>query len=324
MKTTMQAMNEEKKFILFLKSTMTVKQLLIIGLMMCCFNMQAQKAKQTITISGAQFTSSLVEKWISEYSKVNPDVAISFVKSSKQNKSTDLKLSVNTSDENGFDAIENRIIVGRLAVLPIANEKNRYFAKQLKNGIKQDELKNIFLKRDPNSADDPEEEKAEVPLYTVYTQTTQSTSAKVLVDHFGKKSPEMNGVIVTGDDKFLVESVLGDSTGVTFSNLGLIYDLSNRTPLNGIKILPIDPDNKGHLKKEKLIYNNLDQLITYLETSKNKSIPTESISFNFDPKNKNPLVSDFVNWVNHSGQAYNHQFGFLKTTDEIDRTLTQK
>ena len=324
MKTTTQTMNGDKRFKLFLRNAMLVKQLLIIALMMCCFTMQAQKAKQTIIVSGAQFTSPLVGKWISEYAKVNPEVTVSFVKSSAKNKPTDLNLSVNSPDKNGSGAIENRVNVGRLAVLPIANEKNRYFVQQLKNGIKQDELKNIFLKKDPDSSDDPEEEKAEVPLYTVYTQTTQSASAKVLVDHFGIGSPELNGVIVTGDDKFLVESVLEDSTGVTFSNLGLIYDLTNRTPLSGIKILPIDPDNNGRLKKDELIYNNLDQLIAYLEASKNKAIPTESISLNFDPKNKNPLVSDFVNWVILSGQAYNHQFGFLKTDQEKDRTLTQK
>jgi len=324
MKTTTKTINRWRKTQFFLKRRIVGKQLLIIAVMMCCLSVHAQNAKQAITISGAQFTASLIEKWTSEYSKVNPDITFKFVKSSSQNEKTDLKLTLNSLDKSDPKPVENRVNVGRLAVLPVANLKNTFFTKQLKNGIGQEELKTIFLQRDTDLTDNVEEEQKGEPLYTVYTQTSQSASAKVLVNHFGKSASELNGILVTGDDKYLVESVLEDSTGVTFSNLALIYDLNSRTPLIGIKILPIDPDNNGRLKKEELIYGNLDQLITFLETTNNKSIPTEEISLSYDPKNNNPFVTDFVNWVNHSGQTYNRQFGFLKTTDEIDRTLTQK
>lgn len=324
MKTTAKSRNGEKEIEFSFRKMKLGKQLLVIVLVMCCFNSQAQKAKSAITISGAQFTSSLIEKWISEYSKVNQEVTFSFVKNSKQTGSADLTFTVNTSGKSDNGESENLVNIGRLAVLPVTSDKNTLFQKQLKNGIKQDELKNIFLQCEIGLDIDVDEEPKGEPLYTVYTQTPQSALAKVLIDHFGQPASELNGIIVTGDDKYLIESVLGDSTGVTYSNLGLIYDLNKRTPLSGIKILPIDPDNNGRLKKDELIYDNLDQLITFLELSKSKSIPTDDISFSYDKKNGNPLVADFVNWVTSSGQKFNHQFGFLKTTDEIDRTLTQK
>lgn len=297
------------------------KATLIITAMVFCISSQAQNATKTITITGSKFANPLIEKWTSEYTKGNPGITFKFVKSSDQSDKSDLKLTVNTSKRNEEKSNDNQVNVGRLAVLPVANEKNTLFDKQIRNGIKQEEFKNIFLGIVTDEFDSEEKSTTE-PLYTVYSQTPQSATAKVLIDHFGKSVSELAGILVTGDDKYLIESVLSDSTGVSYGNLSLIYDLNNRTPLKGIKILPIDPDNSGRLKKEELVYSNLDQLISFLESSKNKAIPSEEISFSFNKKNSSPLVEDFVNWVKISGQQYNHQYGFLKTSDEVP-ALTQ-
>lgn len=297
---------------------------LIMLAMMWCYSSQAQLATQTITISGSQFANPLIGKWTSEYAKANSGVTFKFVKISAKSEPADLKLTVNSLSKSDVSADESFVNVGRIAILPVTKYDNILFAKQFRNGIKQEELKNIFLQGEGEFVIDSEPEQKTEPLYTVYTQTPKSSTASVLISHFGKSDAELNGIIVTGDDKYLIESVLGDSTGVTYSNLGLIYDLNKRTPRSDIKILPIDPDNNGRLKKEELIYDNLDQLITFLESSKSKTIPTDEISFSYNAKNKNPLVADFVNWVVLSGQQFNHQFGFLRTEDNKERTLTQK
>lgn len=281
-------------------------------------SLQAQKANQTITISGTQFADPLIRKWTSEYAKANPGVTFKFVKNAAQNVVADLNVTAGKSGKKETSEIENQINVGRLAVLPVANVNNTLVSKQLKNGIRQEELKKIFLQPDPD------EEQAEEALYTVYTQTPQSTTANVLSDHFGKPASELIGVTVTGEDKYLIESVLSDSMGVTYSNLGLIYDLTNRAPLAGLKILPIDLDNNGRLKKEEMIYDTLDQVITFLESTPNKTIPIDDFSFSYNQKNKNEVVTDFVNWVVLSGQQFNHQFGFLKIDVEKNSALTQK
>ena len=296
------------------------KATLVMAIMLVCISLKAQNTNKTITISGSKFANPLIEKWASEYSKANLGVTIKFVKNTEQ---SELALIVNTTSPSDEKSTTKQVNVGRLAVLPIANEKNKLFDKQFKNGIKQEEFKNIFLGIVTDELD-PEQKSAAEPLYTVYSQTPQSATAKVLIDHFGKSVSELAGILVTGDDKYLIESVLGDSTGVTYGNLGHIYDLNNRAPLKGIKILPIDPDNSGRIKKEELVYDNLDQLISFLESSKNKSIPSEDISLTYNKKDSNPLVEDFVSWVKISGQQFNHQYGFLRTSDDKDSAITQK
>ena len=269
------------------------KATLVMAIMAICISIQAQNSSKTITIAGSKFANPLIEKWASEYSKANSGVTIKFVKNTEQ---SELALTVNTPSQSDEKSAAKLVNVGRVAVLPVANEKNTLFGKQFKNGIKQEEFKNIFLGIVTDEFDS-EQKKTSEPLYTVYSQTPQAATAKVLIDHFGKSVTELAGILVTGDDKYLIESVLSDSTGVSYGNLSLIYDLNNRAPLKGIKILPIDPDNSGRLKKEELVYSNLDQLITFLESSKNKAIPSEEISFSFNKKNSSPLVEDFVNWV---------------------------
>jgi len=300
------------------------KTTLIMAAMMCCVNANAQKVNPVITISGEQFATPLIEKWVTEYTKINPGTKIQVVKNISGKETTDLKLIVKSLEKDEAVKSQDQVDVGRLALLPVTNEKNTLFAKQLKNGIRQGELKNLFLQEEVDSISEPNEKPSIEPLYTVYTQSPQSVLASVLINHFGKPTSELNGVIVTGDDKYLIESVLEDSTGVSYNNLSLIYDLNKRTPIQGIKILPIDLDNNGRLKKEELIYDTIDQLISYLESSKNKTIPASDISFSFNAKNLDPQAADFVNWVNINGQQFNHQYGFLNSDDDKTKVLTQK
>ncbi|MEI6141224.1 MAG: hypothetical protein WCP85_18285 [Mariniphaga sp.] len=297
---------------------------LLLALIFCSTFLQAQKTEQVITISGSQFANSLVQKWASEYAKEKAGVVFKFVKSSLQNKPTDLKLTVNSLAANDAAAKENFVKVGKIAVLPVANMRNNFFNKQIKNGIRQEELKNIFLQSDGDNGDKQGSEgNGEIP-YNVYTQSPQSPTANVLISHFGKTNLGLKGILVTGDDKYLIESVLGDSTGVAYSTLGLLYNLEDRTPIGGIKILPIDPDNNGRLKNEELIYGNLDQLIAFLESSKTKTIPMDGISFSYNSDCNNPALIDFVNWVAVTGQQYNHHFGFLRTNETKYADYSQK
>jgi phosphate transport system substrate-binding protein len=290
------------------------KPLVILLALTLSFGLKAQNPGKTITISGSRFANSLVEKWADEYVKANAGVSIQFVKGDVQG---DLSLTV-SNDEKSDKKFVN---VAQIAVLPVVSEKNTIFGKQLKNGVTREDLKNVFIEGTLNHTD--EETKAS-NAFTVYTQPSHSATTKVVLSYLGGSVSEIPGVIVTGDDKYLIESVLSDSTGVSYGNIGFIYDLASRAPVKGIRILPIDPDNNGKLKKEEQIYDNLDQLMTFLENTKPKTIPTSYVGFSFNQKESNAWVADFVNWVKLSGQQFNHQYGFLKASDEKDPALTQK
>jgi ABC-type phosphate transport system substrate-binding protein len=299
------------------------KGMLVIMAVMCFMQANAQEKKQVITINGTSFAYPLIERWISEYSKIKPDLDFRLIRNQENTGQADLNVIAYTPD--GKEAEENKTLVrvGRYAVLPITNEKNPSFSREFKKGIGQKGLKSIFLKSDWEE-DGLEKENAGEPAYTVYTKTPQSHTAKLISSYLGKPAEELQGVYVTGDDKYLITSVLEDSTGVTYNNLGLIYDLKKRTPVEGIKILPIDLNNNGRLDKEEQIYGNLDQVLAFLENSKKAQVPTDYVSFVTDLKSSNPEVADFINWVRESGQEYNHQYGFLSVQTSSYNTLSLK
>jgi phosphate transport system substrate-binding protein len=301
--------NRRLRTISFFRKTAVV---LVVGF--AAIGLQAQNNVKTITVSTPKIANSLVEKWAAEYSKGNPDVAVKFVKA---DVAGDLTLAVNDGEKGD----KKQVNVGQTAVLPVVSDKNIIFGKQLKNGITGDEFRKILF---GSELEQSEDDGSKPISYTVYTQSAQSATTKVLLDYFGKKEVEIPGVIVTGDDKYLIESVLNDSTGISYGNLSLIYEPASRQPVKGLRILPIDPDNSGKLKKEEQVYSNLDQLVSFLENTRPQAIPTSYLSFSLNKKETNPLVEDFVNWVKISGQQFNHQFGFLKASDEKDPTLTQK
>ena len=300
----------------------TGRNILMALCLMCCFQLNGQIKDHVITISGTQFTYPLIKRWISEYSKVNPLVKVRLVSETDNGDKTDLKIIAHAPDKG--EIAENKIVVkvGRFAILPITSENNPSFSKEFKKGVKQEALKAIFIKEENDIK--TEDGKTKEPVYTVYTKTPQSCAARVISAYLGSPSEDLNGIFVSGDDNYLITSLREDSTGVSYNNLGLIYDLEKRLPVSGIKILPIDLNNNGRLDIEEQIYGNLDQVIAFLEGQGSSSIPTANVSFITDGKPSNPEITNFLDWVKDYGQEYNHQYGFLNNPNSKNSPLTQK
>ncbi len=296
------------------------KVILVAGAVVFTTAIQAQVSKAVITINSSNLTNPLVERWISEYSKLNPSQSFKVINKSDAKVGADLNIVFFSDDAENLD--KESVNVARLAILPVVNEKNLSFSKELKKGIKSEELKQIFLKND-NESDESGKDKKSEPTYTVYTKTPQSGLAVAISNFLGRSPEDLNGVYVTGDDKYLITSVLEDTTGVTYNNLGLIYDLSKRTVISGIRVLPIDLNGNGKLDKEEQIYDNLDQVLAYLESSKKASVPTEYLSFTTVKNSNNPEIQNFINWVTEYGQEFNHQYGFLNIGSDKNLSFKQ-
>ena len=109
-----------------------------------------------------------------------------------------------------------------------------------------------------------------------------------------------------------------DNYGITFNNLNYLFDLNSRKLKPQISLLTLD------LKKEysEILSNeNLDEIISLLETESPELIPVADIGFIY---NKKSSVTKFLQWIINEGQQYNHEFGFLtldkkQTVSEVSR-----
>ena len=272
---------------------------------------KAQTSRDYIYISGTRFTYPLIEKWISEYKVVNPKVKIKLQYSKQVNDSINLKVVAHTLSPNEIKPNEAYFKVSKYALLPITNERNLSLKKEFKKGLEQEDFKKVFF-TDQNSILDEDTKKK--PVFTVYTRASQNCSSIAFASHFGLSPNEIKGKKISGDDQYLTVAVQKDTTGVTFNNLGYIFDISSRLPLKGINILPVDLNGNGKIDKDEQIYDNLDALTQYLENNQsNKSIPTDYVSFIVNKDQKNDTLQEFISWVTTDGQKYNHTYGFLNS-----------
>ncbi len=278
------------------------------------FSLKAQSKSDFIYISGTRFTYPLIEKWVSEYKKVNPASVIKLQYSKQPNDSVNLRIIAHTLIKDEIKPNEVYFKVGKYAILPITSDRNLAIKKEFRKGLKQEDFKKVFFVDENSILNDDQKKQVK---YTVYTRTNQSCSSIAFSSHFGFTSSEIKGKKISGDDQYLTVAVQKDTTGVTYNNLGYIFDIKNRTPIKGINILPIDINENGKIDKDEQIYDNLDVLTQYLENNQNeKAIPTDFVSFIVNKDQKSEALREFISWVLADGQKFNHTYGFLNSNNQ--------
>ena len=295
--------------------------IVVVIVLFLTFTINAQKKSDYIYLSGTKFTYPLIQQWVNEYTKIHPSAHIKIQNVKQANDSTNIKIVAHPLAPGEIKAGEEVFNVSRFALLPITNVRNIEPKIAFKKGITQEELKKLFF-IDPLSVLENDDKKQ--PQLTVYTRANQACSSISFANHFGQNFGGIKGKKISGDDQFLIVAVQKDSTGITYNNLGYIYDLTNRTPIKGIKIIPIDINENGKIDKEEQIYDNLDKLTAYLDNNQNnKSIPEDNVSFILDKNKENALTTDFINWILSDGQKYTHQYGFLNNLKENNTQISQ-
>jgi len=266
-------------------------------------------AQEKISLRSAKFVSPLLEKWVAEYAKVNPQVQFSLIDAKMDNADVDINI-FNPSNT------ANSVVIGRYAILPIAAKNNAILAELEKKKLNSKRLKELYF--EPDEADEDYEPGKESKYNaTVYAGSSQHSIAKAFAWHFGYETNALKGKKIAGDDIFVNHAIQKDNSGVSFNNLSYIFDLNSRRLKEEISILPLD------LKKEYgeiFAESNLDKVIELLENKKIDLIPVEELVVEVKDAS-NAEIQKFLQWVRTEGQSFNHQLGFLKAES---KSLAQK
>jgi phosphate transport system substrate-binding protein len=262
-------------------------------------------AKEPVVISGTKFTYPLIEKWIAEYEKANPAANIKLAAKANGGQTADLSIIAHQPAQNELLPNQEIIYAGRYALLPVTNTNNPILAATAKKGINKKELDKLFFEVVDYDSDEPVQ-KSKFKA-NIYSRDNQACASTALAGYFGHQSSEIRGKKVFGDDIYLLSAIKKDTIGLTYNNLGYLYDVNSRNLKEGIALLPLE------LKKEaKTIQSgNLDDVLNVLESTKVETIPVEKIGFVYSNQNARKEVSDFVRWVLTEGQKFNHDKGFL-------------
>ena len=214
---------------------------------------------ETILISGTRFTYPLIEKWIAEYAKENP--ASSFKLAAKQAapEFVDLTIIAHQPVKDEINVDQDILYTARYALLPVTNSHNPILATTRKKGLTKKDIDKLFFE----VVNYEEALVVEKPKFnaTIYARDNKACASTALANYYGHSSSEIRGKKVLGDDIYLLSAIRKDTIGITFNNLGYLFDISSRNLKDGIALLPLD------LKKDakNLLSGNLDNVIDVLE-----------------------------------------------------------
>ncbi|MBL7859353.1 MAG: hypothetical protein JNM57_16795 [Cyclobacteriaceae bacterium] len=263
-----------------------------------------------VKIRGTKLTYPLVEKWINEFSKEYPHIKVSIAATAPAD-SIDFTIASYALTSTDLDANQASAVVSRYVQLPVANSKRPDLATLQSTGITEKNLRNLFF-----SPSTPTFlPSAQTP--TLYIRDRPVCAVKAFADHFGDNPKEIKGTGIKGDDSDLADAVRNDINGLSFNNLGFIYDSKTRKISDGLAVIPLDLNENGKIDKEEQIYGTLDSVIEFIEKTHHPKFITENVNFIFKKNSTNTNAGIFLYWVLTTGQQYHHQLGFVS----VDKTL---
>ena len=264
----------------------------------------------TRTIKAPRFARPLVEKWISEYAKVEPGIQFVIAKGSQQD--IDLNVVFDNQEANTKD-FSHIVYFGETAVLPITARSSE--AARLLEGkhLNSKKLKQLFFLNDDFEEDTKRNKQFEQII--IYSGSNASSVAASFAQNLGEEASNFRGKRISGDDLFLNTALSKDPLGVSFNALPNIFDLQSRHVKDDLSIVGLDL--KKGLADSFSDQGSLDTVLQLLENGKPAEVAIEKVGVAYNVADD--AVSHFLEWVLENGTKYNHEFGLLN----LDRKVTE-
>lgn len=268
-------------------------------------------SQKVVVVTGARFSYKLVQKWIDDYYKVNPNVQILIESRGSADPAEFDILAEVYEQEDEVKRSREYINVGRYAMLPVATNTSAFAKIYTEKGLNTELIHQVFFH---DIFANKEEQKEVKAPFTVYTRLQKAGAPIVFTKYFGYEQKDIKGKAIAGSDEHLLKALLRDSTGVSYLPLPLIYDQQTKKPIQGLAVLPVDINGNGKVSDDEKFYDDLNSVIAYLESEDAKDIknvPIEYLHLSIDKQNPSPEAIEFLKWVNENGQAHLHEFGYL-------------
>jgi hypothetical protein len=264
-------------------------------------------------VKAPRFARPLVEKWITEYAKTQPDVEFQIAKGAQNQETVDLNVVFDNQDNNTKIFSHKIVYFGEFAVLPITASGSEA-AKVLEGKhLNSKKLKQLYFLND--DFDEDVKKIKQFEKLVIYSGSNASSVASSFAHNFGEESSNFRGKRISGDDLFLNTALSKDPLGVSFNALPNIFDLQSRHVKSDLTIIGIDV--KKNLEDSFSDKATLDEIINALENGKISEIAVEKIGVSYNEADN--AVNQFLQWVLTDGTKYNHEFGLLN----LDNKLTQ-
>ena len=264
-----------------------------------------------------RFARPLVEKWISEYAKIQPSVQFQLAKANQNLDVIDLNV-VFENKEIKREEFSHVVYFGEFAVLPITASGSEA-AKVLEGKhLNSKKLKQLYFLNDEFEEEIKKNKQFEKLI--IYSGSNATSVASSFAHNFGEESSNFRGKRISGDDLFLNTALAKDPLGVSFNALPNIFDLHSRHIKDNLTIIGIDV--KKNLEDSFSDKATLDDIINALEEGKVQEVAVEKIGVSYNESDD--AVNQFLQWILTAGTKYNHEFGLLNLDNKFAQTQVEK
>lgn len=295
------------------KLALTIAVLLSINVGNIWAEQNSTNASSVRYVKSPRFARPLVEKWITEYAKIQPGVEFQIAKGNQNQGNIDLNVVFDNQDTRPQD-FSHIVYFGEFAVLPITASGSEA-AKVLEGKhLNSKKLKQLYFLNDDFDKDVKKIKQFEKLI--IYSGSNATSVAASFAHNFGEESSNFRGKRISGDDLFLNTALSKDPLGVSFNALPNIFDLQSRHIKDDLTIIGIDV--KKSIEETFSDKATLDELITVLENGKISEVAVEKIGVSYNQGDD--AINHFLQWVLENGTKYNHEYGLLN----LDNKLTQE
>ncbi len=268
-------------------------------------------------VKAPRFARPLVEKWITEYAKTQPDVEFQIAKGNQSQDNIALNI-VFDNQNTEREEFSHVVYFGEFAVLPITASGSEA-AKVLEGKhLNSKKLKQLYFLND--DFDEDVKKIKQFEKLVIYSGSNASSVATSFAHNFGEENSNFRGKRISGDDLFLNTALAKDPLGVSFNALPNIFDLKSRHIKENLTIIGIDV--KKSLEDSFSDKASLDELILALENGKVSEVAVEKIGVSYNIADD--AVNKFLSWVLAQGTKYNHEFGLLNLDNKLAQAQINK
>lgn len=260
---------------------------------------------QTHNISSPRFVRPLVEKWVSDYAKVEPNVSFKILNGCGCSKDAELSVMPYNPEINDDDHV---VYFAEYPILPFTQRGSK--AEQVLNSKKLNgrRLRDLFFEHD-SYIDNSELTKQEKQIrqLTVYSANNGASVSTPFAQFYQENVFHLRGRRISGDDAFLYNAIAKDPEGVSFNALSNLYDLDSRQLKDNISLVRLNLSKE--LEDGIAARVSLDDFLTLLQQYPSGDLPTGRVAFIINGNNEE--VRKFINWILTKGRDQLNDYGLL-------------
>ncbi len=284
-----------------------------------------------IGVSGAFALYPMMTVWADEFSKLHPGVQFDVQAGGAGKGMTDtLAGAVDIGmisraikpEEEAQGAFW--VTVAKDGVFPVISAQNPVLADISAKGITQATFRKIFITGEITTWGEVVGNTDVKDQIHVYTRSDSAGSADTWALFCGGKAQAdiLIGAIGVNGEPALVDTVAKDPLGISFSNLGGIFDVTSGNVVQGTIVPPIDFNGNGQADPDEIYKNKNDAAAAI--SSGTYPIPPARFE-NLATKGKpTGVVLAFIQWILADGQKDLEQAGYVKLTpDQLAASLAK-